>query len=125
MSDRNPRRGVRKRTRTWRMVAMHQRSRLPATLAVIAIVLVGCSPPSGGPTVGTGPPATPAPATPAPATPAPSASPTRTAPHPSATGSGDLAVVVPGEFTVCVPSNSELRAGTDEQFVVPHPEGDM
>jgi hypothetical protein len=34
-------------------------------------------------------------------------------------------VVVPGEFTVCVPRNRPLRIGTDEQVVVPHPDGDM
>jgi hypothetical protein len=34
-------------------------------------------------------------------------------------------VVVPGEFTVCVPYNDTLRRGTDEQVVVPHPDGDM
>ena len=101
---------------------MHQRYRLPAALAVIAIVLVACSSPSGGPTVGTPAPATPPPATPAPA---PSASPTGTPSQPSATGSGESAVAVPGEFTVCVPRNAPLRTGADEQFVVPHPEGDM
>ena len=111
---------------------MHQRYRFPAALAVIAIVLVACSPSSGGPTVGSGPPATPASQTPAPATPAsqtpapaPSASPTGKTPQPSATGSGDPAVVVPGEFTVCVPGNAPLRSGTDEQLVVHHPDGDM
>ena len=102
---------------------MQHRYRLRAALALIAIVLVGCSPSSGGPTVGTGPPATPAPATPAPSPTVPVT--TGTPPQPSATGSGDSPVVVPGEFTVCVPYNDTLRRGTDEQVVVPHRDGDM
>jgi len=45
---------------------------------------------------------------------------------PSATASdGGAASRVPGEFTACVPSNTELRHGTDETGVVPHPDGDM
>jgi hypothetical protein len=44
---------------------------------------------------------------------------------PSASASDGVGAPVPGEFTVCVPGNSPLRAGTDEQLLVPHPEGDM
>lgn len=51
--------------------------------------------------------------------------PTGTSPQPSATEGGDSAVIVPGEFTACVPHNSPLRSGTDEQVVVSHPDGDM
>jgi hypothetical protein len=50
---------------------------------------------------------------------------TRPSPQPSATESDASAVVVPGEFTACVPHNRPLRSGTDEQVVVPHPDGDM
>jgi hypothetical protein len=51
--------------------------------------------------------------------------PNGTSPQPSATASEGASAPVPGEFTVCVPHNSPLRSGTDEQFVVPHPDGDM
>jgi hypothetical protein len=60
-------------------------------------------------------------ASPSPTVPAP----TGTSPQPGATESGDSAVIVPGEFTACVPHNSPLRSGTDEQVVVAHPDGDM
>jgi hypothetical protein len=45
--------------------------------------------------------------------------------QPSASASGDASVILPGEFTACLPHNSQLRSGTDEQLVVPHPDGDM
>jgi hypothetical protein len=51
--------------------------------------------------------------------------PTRAQSQPSATGSAAPAVATPGEFTLCAPINETLRAGTDEQIVVSHPDGDM
>jgi hypothetical protein len=44
---------------------------------------------------------------------------------PSASASDGVGASVPDEFTVCIPRNRGLREGTDEQVVVPHPEGDM
>jgi len=88
-----------------------------ATLAVAVVVIIGCGQSSGAPT-GVGSTVAPSPSSTVPA-------PTGTSPRPSATGSGDSAVVVPGEFTVCVPHNSPLRSGTDEQVVVAHPDGEM
>lgn len=78
-------------------------------VAVIALML-------GGRGVGVESTAAPSPTVPAP---------TGMSPKPSETGSGDSVVVVPGEFTACLPQNSPLRSGTDEQIVVSHPDGDM
>jgi hypothetical protein len=50
---------------------------------------------------------------------------TATAPGPSPVASDGATARVPGGFTACVPSNTQLRAGTDERIVVPHPDGDM
>jgi hypothetical protein len=99
---------------------MNPMHRVPAALAVLAVSLIGCGQQAGGQTAdaaqattsGAGAPST----EPAPAS---------ASPRPSGTGSGDVAVVVPGEFTVCIPINNVLRQGTEEQVVVPHPEGDM
>jgi hypothetical protein len=55
----------------------------------------------------------------------PSASPSATPAPPSAAASDVAALGVPGEFTACLPDNANLRAGTRETVVVPHPDGDM
>jgi hypothetical protein len=60
----------------------------------------------------------------APASPSPSPSVAPSA-APSASASGDAAGSVPGEFTACLPNNTQTRAGTDEELVVRHPDGDM
>lgn len=52
-------------------------------------------------------------------------SPTSTAASPRVVQSPFALASVPGAFKACVPMNSELRRGTDEQVVVPHPDGDM
>lgn len=101
------------------MIARNPTPRIPAAFAVVAIALIGCTQQPSGPSDGA------AQAT----TPSAAASsgipvPTDTSP-PSPTGSGDVPVVVPGEFTICIPINSPLRIGTDEQVVVPHPDGDV
>jgi len=97
---------------------MNLARRMPATFAVVAIALIGCTQRPSDPTAGE------AQATSAAAT-TPTAATADASPRPSATGIGDVAVVVPGEFTICIPINEELRSGTDEEVVVPHPEGDM
>lgn len=96
---------------------MNRTHRIRATLAVALVVIIGCGQSSGAPT-GVESTVAPSPSSTVPA-------PTGTSPRPSATESGDSAVIVPGEFTACVPHNSPLRSGTDEQVVVPHPDGDM
>jgi hypothetical protein len=83
--------------------------RVPTALAVLAVSLIGCGQQPGSPTASSSTAPDPAGAS----------------PRPSATGSGESAAVVPGEFTICAPINAELRSGTDEQVVVPHPDGDM
>lgn len=88
-----------------------------ATLAVAVVVIIGCGQSSGTPT-GVESAVAPPPSSAVP-------TPTDTSPQPSATESGASAVVVPGEFTVCIPINKPLRIGTDEQVAVPHPDGDM
>jgi hypothetical protein len=92
---------------------MNPTRRMPAALVALAVALIGCTQQPSGPSAGEAQAMT------------PSAVPTDTSPRPSATGSGEVAVVVPGEFTICIPSNKPLRIGTDEQVVVPHPDGDM
>lgn len=92
--------------------------RMPAAFAVVAVALIGCTQQSSGPTDDA------ASAFTAPASTSAGAGSTGASP-PSPTGSGDVGVVVPGEFTICIPINSPLRVGTDEQVVVPHPDGDM
>jgi hypothetical protein len=99
----------------WRTIRMSAPLRLVAA-AVFGAVLIG-----GGmlllqrpsqPSVGVEPSASPSSS--------PSARPSQGAP------ASDVAVArVPGEFTACVPFNSELRRGTDETIVVPNPDGDM
>lgn len=98
---------------------MNPTHRMPAALVLVAVAIIGCSQQPEGPTVDVAPSTTPAPAT---SSTVPD--PTGTSQRPSATET-ESAVVMPGEFTVCVPRNRELRSGTDEQVVVPHPEGDM
>ena len=94
----------------WRTPIMNNTARLiAAAAAVVVVALIGyqllIAPNVGGPDV------SPSPSVPTAA--------------PSASASGDAAGFVPGEFTACVPSNAQTRAGTDETAVVPHPEGDM
>jgi hypothetical protein len=99
----------------WRTIRMSPLLRLGAA-AVFGAVLFG-----GGmlllqrpsqPSVGVEPSASPSSS--------PSAQPSQ-----EATASDLAAARVPGEFTACVPSNSELRHGTDETIQVPNPDGDM
>lgn len=95
---------------------MHRTRRIPASVTVALVAVIGCGQPSGA-------------TTDVASTVAPSPSstvrvPTGT-PRPSATKTGGSAVIGPGEFTACVAHNSPLRSGTDEQVVVPHPDGDM
>ena len=96
---------------------MNRTHRISALLTVAVVAVIGCGQSSGAPT-GVASTVAPSPSSTVPAPPGMS-------PRPSATESGDSAVVVPGEFTACVPHNSPLRSGTDEQVVVPHPDGDM
>ena len=88
--------------------------------AALAVSLIGCGQQPGGSIVDAAQAPTPAAAASLTVPESDSAS-----PKPSAAESGDVAAVVPGEFTVCVPHNAELRRGTDEQVAAPHPEGDM
>ncbi len=99
---------------------MNPTRRMPAALAVLAVSLIGCGQQAGAPSADPAQATTPAAA---PSSTAPD--PADSSPRPSATGSGESAAVVPGEFTICAPINAELRSGTDEQVVVPHPDGDM
>ena len=92
---------------------MNPTRRMPAALVALAVALIGCTQQPSGPSAGEAQATT------------PSAVPTDTSPRTSATGSGDVAVAVPGEFTICIPINAELRRGTDEEVAVPHPDGDM
>lgn len=92
---------------------MNPTRRMPAALVALAVALIGCTQQPSGPSAGEAQATT------------PGAVPTDTSPRPSATGSVDVAVVVPGEFTICIPINKPLRSGTEEQVVVPHPDGDM
>ena len=92
---------------------------MPATFALVALALIGCTQQADDPTDGSASAMTP------PASTSSGAPVATDASLPSPTGSSDVAVVVPGEFTICIPINETLRTGTDEQDVVPHPEGDM
>ena len=96
---------------------MNRTHRIRATLAVSAVVIIGCGQSAGAPTS--------VESTVAPSLSSTVPAPTVTSPRPSATESGDSAVIAPGEFTACVPHNSPLRSGSVEQVVVPHPDGDM
>jgi hypothetical protein len=84
---------------------------MPMALAALAVVLIGCSqqPGTPGPDAGAD-------------SPSPS---TAAAPSPAAPASDHVAAEAPGEFAVCIPINSTLREGTDEQLVVAHPDGEM
>ena len=88
---------------------MNRTRRIAALLTVAVVAVIGCAQFSG----------------PATGEPRPSTSPSHASPRQSAMGSSAPAVVVPGEFTACVPHNSPLRSGTDERVVVSHPDGDM
>jgi hypothetical protein len=48
-----------------------------------------------------------------------------TAAVPTGSASEGSTASAPGEFEVCIPTNNTLRAGTDQQVVVAHSEGDM
>ena len=85
-----------------------------AAAAFVVLVAVGATFILGGRDVGVESTATPSPSSTVP-------SPTGTGPTPS----GDAAGSIPGEFTACVPENGERVRGTEEQIVVPHPDGDM
>ena len=91
----------------WRTPIMNNTVRLVAAAAAVVVVAVVGYQLFIAPSVG-GPDASPSPSVPA-ATAAP----------------GDTAGSAPGEFTACIPANSETQAGTDETVVVQHPEGDM
>jgi hypothetical protein len=80
-------------------------------LLIVAIVTINLLPGRDLGAVGASPSATPA------------ASGAVPSPNPAA--SDGAASRVPGEFTACVPTNSELRHGTDETKEVPYPDGDM
>ena len=101
-------------------VARHHTRGMTAALAVLAFSLIGCGQQAGGPTADAAVATTSAAAA---SSTAPD--PASTSPRPSATASAEVAAVVPGEFTICVQPNHALRIGTDQQVVVPHPEGDM
>ena len=96
---------------------MNRTHRIRVTLAVAVVAVIGCGQSSGAPS-GVESTVAPSPSSTVPA-------PASTSPRPNATAVALAAIVVPGEFTVCVPHNSPLRSGTDEQVVVPHPDGDM
>ena len=99
-------------------VPVHRTHGMTAALAVLAFSLVACGQQAGAPTAD-------AEGTTSVAASSATPDPASTSPRPSAAASAELAAVVPGEFTICVQHNSPLRAGTDEQVVVPHPDGDM
>ena len=101
-------------------VAIRRTHGMTAALAVLAVSVIGCGQQAGGPTADAAEATTSAAAA---SSTVPD--PASTSPRPSATASADPVAVVPGEFTICIPHNSPLRIGTDEQVVVPHPEGDM
>ena len=101
-------------------VARHRTRGMTAALAVLAVSLIGCGQQAGGPTADAAVATT---SVAAATSTAPD--PASTSPRQSATASAEAAAVVPGEFTVCVPRNRELRAGTNEQVAVAHPDGDM
>jgi hypothetical protein len=96
---------------------MNRTHTIRATLAVSVAFMIGCGQSSGAST-GVESPVAPSLSSTVPA-------PAGTSPLPSATESGESAVIAPGEFTACVRHNSPLRSGTKEQVVVPHPDGDM
>ena len=100
-------------------VPIHRTHGMTAALVVLAASLIGCGQQAGGPTADAAEATTSAAA--ASTVPDPASASRR----PSASASAELAAVVPGEFTICVPHNSPLRTGTDEQVVVAHPDGDM
>jgi hypothetical protein len=92
---------------------MNPSRRTPVAFTVLAVAIIGCTEQPSSPTADEALSAT------------PTAAMTDTSARPAATGTGDLTAVVPGEFTICIPSNRPLRVGTDEQVDVPHPDGDM
>jgi hypothetical protein len=92
---------------------------MATAVAVLAVALIGCTLPPGGPTDGTTQPISPSAET---GSGAPETDQSR---QPTPSGGGEVAVVVPGEFTICIPMNTPLRTGTDERVVIAHPEGDM
>jgi hypothetical protein len=85
--------------------------KLPLALAVLALALIGCGQQAASASTRADV-----------ASPSPSA-PAATSTAPTATDSAVAAA--PGEFTVCIPFNQVLRAGTDEEVVVAHQDGDM
>jgi hypothetical protein len=99
----------------------HRRTRpfaIPAALAVVAVVVVGCSQQPAGPTGAAGPVTT-------------QDQPTSASSAPSVEASvggtqGDGAITEPPlEFTACIPKNRYYRTGTDEQITLPSPDGDV
>ena len=100
----------------------HWRTRpvaIPAALAVVAVAVIGCGQPSGGPTGGAGSVKTQGQATSASAAPSVEAS-------VASTAQGDAAITSPPvEFTACIPRNAPFRTGTNEQIVLPSPDGDV
>ena len=97
---------------------MNPTRRMPAALAVLAVSLIGCGQQAGAPSADTAQATTPAAA---PSSTAPD--PADTSPRPSATGSGESAAVVPGEFTICAPINAELRTARRSRSSSPTPTG--
>ena len=96
---------------------MNPTRRMPAALAVLAVALIGCSQQAGA-----RPPTRHRPRRAA-ATVITAPDPTDSSPRPSATGSGESAAAVPGEFTICVPINTELRAARTSKSSSPTPMG--
>jgi hypothetical protein len=103
----------------WRYSEMSTVAKLATAAAAVAIVVVaGIAIMLGGRGIGLEGTNAPSPSASDPdRTPTPSV--------PTATASDGAVGPVPGEFTACVPANTELRGGTDEQVVVPHADGEM
>lgn len=88
-------------------------------LAVVAVVVVGCSQQPAGPTGAAGPVTTQDQPTSASSAPSVEAS-------VGGTAQGDAAITEPPlEFTACIPRNAGFRTGTDEQIALPSPDGDV
>ena len=83
---------------------------IPVWIAVMVVVVVGCSQPSGGPTGAAGP------ASFAPSVEASDAG----------TAQGDAAITSPPVgFTACIPKNRYYHTGTEERTTLPSSDGDV
>lgn len=101
----------------WRYTDMSATAKfVTAAVAVAVLAVAGMAFVFGGQNIGVEPTGSPSPSADE------ALSETQAGPSPSA---ADPVARVPGEFTACLPGNTELRAATEQESVASHPDGDM